>query len=93
MFTTFFPPNTTAPDANQYGPDDGTGYCDPAPPNPPCIQNSSAYPTVQSSRSQHPQGVNVLLGDGSVRFVSDTINLQTWRNLGSSRDGEVVGDY
>jgi prepilin-type N-terminal cleavage/methylation domain-containing protein/prepilin-type processing-associated H-X9-DG protein len=92
-FTTFFTPNTTSPDANQYGPGDGTGYCDPAPPNPPCIQNSSAYPTIQSSRSMHPGGVNVLLGDGSVRFVSDSINLQTWRNLGSSRDGLVVNDY
>jgi prepilin-type N-terminal cleavage/methylation domain-containing protein/prepilin-type processing-associated H-X9-DG protein len=91
--TTFFPPNTTAPDANQYGPGEDNGYCDPLPPNPPCVQNSGAYPTIQSARSKHPQGVNVLLGDGSVRFVSDNINLQTWRNLGSSRDNQVVGDY
>jgi prepilin-type N-terminal cleavage/methylation domain-containing protein len=90
-FTTFFTPNTTSPDANQYGPADG--YCDPLPPNPPCIQNSSAYPTIQSSRSQHPQGVNVVLGDGAVRFVSNNVNLQTWRNLGSTRDGEALGDY
>ena len=90
-FTTFFTPNTTSPDANQYGPADG--YCDPLPPNPPCIQNSSAYPTIQSARSQHAQGVNVVQGDGSVRFVSNTVNLQTWRNLGSMRDGEALGDY
>ncbi len=93
MFTTFFPPNTTSPDANQYGPGDGTGYCDPDVPNPPCIQNSSAYPTIQSSRSLHSNGVNVLLGDGSCRFVSNNISLQVWRNLGSSKDGEVIGDY
>jgi prepilin-type N-terminal cleavage/methylation domain-containing protein/prepilin-type processing-associated H-X9-DG protein len=93
MFTTFFTPNTTSPDANQYGPGDGTGFCDPAAPNPPCIQNSSAYPTVQSSRSRHTQGVNVVLGDGSVRFISDNINLQTWRNLGSSQDGLALGDF
>ena len=91
--STFFAPNTTAPDANQYGPDDGTGYCDPNPPNPPCIRNSGAYPTIQSARSRHIQGVNVVLGDGSVRFVKNNINLQTWRNLGSSQDGLVVGDY
>src|SRR5262245_44935359 len=91
--TTFFAPNTTAPDANQYGPGDGTGFCDPVPPNPPCIQNSGAYPTIQSARSRHTGGVNVALGDGSVRFVTDNINLLTWRNLGSSRDGQPVGDY
>ena len=91
--TTFFAPNTTSPDANQYGPRDGTGYCDPDPPNPPCIQNSSAYPTIQSARSQHSQGVNVALADGSVRFVNNNIHLQTWRNLGSSQDGDVLGDF
>jgi hypothetical protein len=37
--------------------------------------------------------VNVVLGDGSVRFVNNSISLQTWRNLGSSQDGLVVGDY
>jgi prepilin-type N-terminal cleavage/methylation domain-containing protein len=93
MFTTFFQPNTTAPDANQYAPNDGTGYCDPEPPNPPCIGNSSAYPTIQSARSLHRGGVNVLLGDGGVRFVSDSVNLQTWRNLGSSKDDQAVGDF
>jgi prepilin-type processing-associated H-X9-DG protein len=93
MFTTFFPPNTTSPDANQYGPNDGTGYCDPLPPNPPCIINSSAYPTIQSVRSQHSQGANVVFGDGGVRFISNNVNPETWRNLGSSQDGLVLGDY
>jgi hypothetical protein len=37
--------------------------------------------------------VNVLLGDGSVRFVSDTIALATWRALGTMDGGEVVGPY
>jgi prepilin-type processing-associated H-X9-DG protein len=92
-FTTFFPPNTTAPDANIYGPGEANGYCDPLPPNPPCVRASTAYPMVQSARSRHPQGVNVVHGDGSVRFVSNNVNLQTWRNLGSTLDGEVLGDY
>src|SRR5262249_17310158 len=62
---TFFPPNTTSPDAIQYAPDDGTGYCDPLPPNPPCVGPTSAYPYIQSARSSHPGGVQILLGDGS----------------------------
>lgn len=90
-FTTFFTPNTSSPDANQYGPADQ--YCDPLPPNPPCIQNSSAYPTIQSARSRHPQGVNVLFCDGSGRFITNSISLQTWRDLGSSQDANVVGAF
>jgi prepilin-type N-terminal cleavage/methylation domain-containing protein/prepilin-type processing-associated H-X9-DG protein len=40
--------------------------------------------------SHHPGGVNVALTDGSVRFVKDTINLQTWWGLGSRNGGEVI---
>jgi prepilin-type N-terminal cleavage/methylation domain-containing protein/prepilin-type processing-associated H-X9-DG protein len=43
-----------------------------------------------TSRSYHPGGVNVLLGDGSVRFVRSTINGATWRALGTVAGGEVV---
>ena len=35
-----------------------------------------------SPRSRHPGGVNVLFCDGSVRFVQNEIDLQTWRSLG-----------
>ncbi len=43
--------------------------------------------------SRHPNGVNLLLGDGSVRFVPNSIDLATWRALGSRDGGEVVGNY
>jgi prepilin-type processing-associated H-X9-DG protein len=43
--------------------------------------------------SNHTGGVNVLLGDGSVRFVTDGVDLATWRALGTSGLGEVVGDF
>jgi prepilin-type N-terminal cleavage/methylation domain-containing protein len=90
---TFFAPNTTSPDAIQYAPDDGTGFCDPGPPNPPCVGPTGAYPYIQSARSLHTGGVQVVLGDGSARFIGNDINLQVWRNLGSSKDGKPVGDY
>jgi prepilin-type processing-associated H-X9-DG protein len=45
------------------------------------------------SRSYHPGGVNILLMDGSVRFVSQTIELVTWRALGTRAGGEVVASY
>lgn len=44
--------------------------------------------------SRHPGGVNVGFGDGSVRFVKDSINLPTWRALGTRGGGEVIsGDF
>ena len=43
-----------------------------------------------TSRSYHPGGVNVLLGDGSVRFVKDSVDGQAWRALGTVGGGEVI---
>ena len=40
--------------------------------------------------SRHPGGVNVLMGDGSVRFVGDKIDLDTWRALGTRAGQETV---
>lgn len=40
--------------------------------------------------SYHPGGVNTLMGDGSVRFIKDSINGMTWRALGSIAGGEVL---
>lgn len=42
------------------------------------------------ARSNHPGGANALMGDGSVRFVSDTIRLATWRALATVRGGETA---
>lgn len=46
-----------------------------------------------AARSQHTGGVQIVLADGAVRFVSDSINLQTWQNLGHKRDGNVLGEF
>lgn len=44
--------------------------------------------------SAHAGGVNVLRGDGSVRFISDGIDLATWRALGTRQGGEEIrGDF
>jgi prepilin-type processing-associated H-X9-DG protein len=40
--------------------------------------------------SFHPGGVNVLMGDGSVRFLKDSINLRTLRGLVTLQGGEVL---
>jgi prepilin-type N-terminal cleavage/methylation domain-containing protein/prepilin-type processing-associated H-X9-DG protein len=42
------------------------------------------------ANSNHPGGVNVMMGDGSVRFIKDSINQNTWWSLGTRGNGEVV---
>ncbi|QDV59377.1 DUF1559 domain-containing protein [Rosistilla oblonga] len=46
-----------------------------------------------SYSSYHPGGAQVALGDGSTRFVSETVDLATWQALGSRDGGETIGDY
>ncbi len=63
---------------------------------------------LSSATSLHPGGVNVLFADGSVRFISETINTGTvsaayptsgrspygvWGALGSRSGGEAVSDF
>ena len=44
-----------------------------------------------SARSRHPGGVNVGMTDGSVRFIKDSISLQTWYALATRSGAEVFG--
>jgi len=45
---------------------------------------------INGARSRHPGGVNVLLGDGSARFVKDSINPRVWTGIHSIHSGEVI---
>jgi prepilin-type processing-associated H-X9-DG protein len=40
--------------------------------------------------SCHPGGVNVLMGDGAVRFIRNGVSLLTWRALATRDGGEVI---
>ncbi len=40
--------------------------------------------------SLHPGGVNMLNGDGAVHFVKDSLDLATWRGLGTRNGGETL---
>jgi prepilin-type N-terminal cleavage/methylation domain-containing protein len=48
---------------------------------------------VVTSRSWHEGIVHVLLMDGSARPVSENLNLQVWRSLGTRGGNEVVGEF
>jgi prepilin-type processing-associated H-X9-DG protein len=85
MFMTINPPNSGT-DVSPYC--NGKTY----PNNPPCTNSPSTY-AQQAARSKHTGGVNVLLGDGSVRFVSNSVDPNTWRGLGTMNGGEILGDF
>jgi prepilin-type N-terminal cleavage/methylation domain-containing protein/prepilin-type processing-associated H-X9-DG protein len=78
-FNTFYTPNSKSFDciANDFNP--GIGQ----------------YTAIgfRAARSRHTNGANILLGDGSVRFVNNGVQLVTWRALGTRNGGEVLGDF
>lgn len=43
-------------------------------------------------RSYHTGGVNMVRGDGSVHFASDSIDGVTWCAMGTMNGGEVFAD-
>jgi prepilin-type N-terminal cleavage/methylation domain-containing protein/prepilin-type processing-associated H-X9-DG protein len=64
------------------------------PPNSPlmdCVQHSN--PAWKAARSRHPGGVNVLLADGSGRFLTDGVSVAAWQALGTRAGGEVITDF
>ena len=46
-----------------------------------------------SARSKHPGGVMTAMCDGSVRFVTNTVEPVTWKSLSTSNLGETLGDF
>ncbi len=86
-FSGFLPPNSSAPDQVNTGA--GANGCVNRPDlNLPCV---FLNPGILGSRSRHSGGVQVLLGDGSSRFVAGGISINTWRALSTSQGSEVVG--
>jgi prepilin-type N-terminal cleavage/methylation domain-containing protein/prepilin-type processing-associated H-X9-DG protein len=46
--------------------------------------------TMIGAQSSHPGGVNVGFLDGSVKFIKDSVNLQTWASIATRAGGEVL---
>lgn len=83
MFMTYSPPNSKVPDQLADPRYCGYGFAQ----NPPC---NSLIPAFNAARSRHPGGVNALSGDGSVRFIKDSIAPEVWRAFGSIRGNEIL---
>lgn len=60
--------------------------------NPACTPASN-WNYSWGFRSQHTGGAQFLLGDGTVRFISENINYQTYQRLGGRSDNQVVGEF
>jgi prepilin-type N-terminal cleavage/methylation domain-containing protein/prepilin-type processing-associated H-X9-DG protein len=55
-----------------------------------CASCGIEYGQYENASSLHAGGVNVMMADGSVRFIKDSINMQTWWALGTRAGGEVI---
>lgn len=87
-FTTTFSPNTRLPftqDGIEYDVDFNSSR------EGKSLTNVT-YAAV-TSRSHHPSGVNSTLADGSVHFLSSSIDLDVWRAMGSRAGGEIANPF
>jgi prepilin-type N-terminal cleavage/methylation domain-containing protein/prepilin-type processing-associated H-X9-DG protein len=76
LFNTVVPPNS-----KQFPWNTCQSYCC------GCAPSDSIFSNAQSN---HPGGVNVMMTDGSVRFIKDSIGINTWMALGTRSTGEAI---
>jgi len=57
-------------------------YCSPT--------GSGSASSFSEADSYHTGGINCLMGDGSVKFLKNSINQRTWWSLGTKGNGEIV---
>lgn len=82
FFSTMYSPNSPNGDKSQ--------LCASMLPYAPC---SNMGNNIQSVRSYHSGGAQILLADGSVRFVTNSISQSIWNALGTIHGGEAAGDF
>lgn len=90
-FTTTFTPNTKVLITDNVGTYDAD-YVSTREGNSANSDGRSVFAAV-TTRSYHTGLVNSMLMDGSVRTISNNIDLGIWRALSTRSGGEVVGDY
>jgi prepilin-type N-terminal cleavage/methylation domain-containing protein/prepilin-type processing-associated H-X9-DG protein len=61
--------------------------------NPAVVSQAGYDGSYSSARSYHRGGVNVVFADAHVEFIPSTIDLTTWRYMGSINDGHPLGEY
>jgi len=58
-----------------------------------CLAPSPSNRAYQTARSRHTGGVQIARGDGSVTFLSNSIELLTWQRLLAQADGNPIANY
>ncbi len=56
------------------------------------IADAPGEHAIISARSMHGSGVNTAFGDGSTKYVSNSIDLVIWRAVGTRDNAEIVTD-
>jgi prepilin-type processing-associated H-X9-DG protein/prepilin-type N-terminal cleavage/methylation domain-containing protein len=79
MFSTIVPPSST-----QYSFNQCRYHCR------GCLLQDADHSDITNASSDHGGGANVLFCDGSVRFVKNTVSMNTWWALGTRSGGEVL---
>ena len=87
-YTHHVAPNSPTPDAT-WGNSDCQNRA-----KAPCDGRGTGWGLIDiAARSNHTGGVNVLLGDGSVRFVRNEVALSVWQAAASISGNEVPGEF
>jgi prepilin-type N-terminal cleavage/methylation domain-containing protein len=86
-FEAYLAPNSNQPDVTEQD-----QYCVNRRPNSPCTGPTTASPEGIAARSRHPGGVQVTLCDGAVKFITDNVNLDTWRFLSTASGREPANN-
>ena len=61
--------------------------------NPCSTNNANNWNAIFGFKSMHVGGCHFVLGDGSVRFISQNIDKLTYARLGDRFDGGTIGDF
>jgi len=90
-YNSYLAPNSIEPDRMQ-----SFANCDPDTKDqyPRCdapVNSSVETQGIAAARSLHPGGVQVVMCDGSGKFVSEDVDLETWQAAGSTQYGEIAG--
>lgn len=90
QFSTYLAPNSPEPDyfhdsfrQTSHDPKQAplSGYM--------AVPGGNGKGVVMAARSNHSGGVNAAMLDASVRFISDSINIDTWRAASTTQNGET----
>ena len=61
--------------------------------DPAALRDILTKSPIFSFRSTHTGGCNMLFCDGSAKFIRQSIEMPTYKALGSRNKGDVIGDY